>query len=384
MGAAMVSSTILRALALARGSWRAQLAVLAVGALVLGVLTEGASSGDGDPLVQGVLAVLATLLLVAASVRVAAVGYEEVNEELFADEFATLAPMVPRLVVHGGVCIAPLVGSIAIVMLAADVHPLLGLVALPVAFVASLATAAPTMLAIAAVLHGERGWLPRGAVAAVRRAPLRLGAAALGGGAAAVLPALPIVLVGLLVSTLGGWIGTFGSGLAFAAAVPGWGCIALALWQVAEVEVDVAPAPVAADAHELAAAHAAQVEASAVRAPSFMVPASPVVDPGEPAWVEGPSWDVALEPAAPWGTWVQLEAAANVALRVTWTGASGPHLAVATEAGAWTQLGVPAAPGASLVVALAAGNTYVQATTVGATAQAVTVTMLVAPLVVAA
>lgn len=361
MGPSMVTSTIVRALALAGNSWRGQLAVLAVGGIVLGVSTQGASGGDRDLVLQAAVVAIAMLLLAAASVRAASLRHGAVNGELLVDELETIAPMLPRLLVHAGLCVAPVIGCVLLAMGAANLHPLLGLVMVPIVFAVLAATGAPTMLAVVAVLHGEQAWLPRGAVAAVRRAPWRLSSTAIAGTVATLVCALPVTLVGLVVSTAGGWIGTFGSGLVFASTVPGWSCCALALWRDADVDVvasQVESAPVAGQVRP---------------APSFMAPGQAVA-----AWVEGPTWDVALEPSAAWGTWIRLESEAQAAFRIAWSGEGAPQLALATEDGTWSLPGDPVESGSVVATVVPAGNTYVRVVARGAVAQALSITMLVA------
>lgn len=356
----MVNSSMVRALELARGSWRAQLCVLAIGALLLGVVTMGATNGSHFG-IRMAASLFIVMLLTAVSVRAAALRYEEVNSQLLVDELETVAPMLSRLFVHVGVCLAPAVLAVSATLTGAQLHPLLGLVLVPVAFAVVAATLAPATLALVSVMHGERGWLPGAAIRSFRTSPGPMTVTVLAGSVVALLAALPLAVAGLVFAAVGGFASSLGVGLALSAVVPWWGSFALALWQVADVEVS----------------DAAAVEAHAPAAPG---------DPASEAaqWSEGPRWNVALEPTAAWGSWVRLEAPALVALTVGWSGSGAPRLALADEAGAWISPGELARPGDAVTVQLPAGNTYLQLTSTAAGAQAIAVSMFLGPVSAAA
>jgi hypothetical protein len=346
-------STSLR---LALASWRGQLAVLGCGAVLLGLTLLGASDGGYLPL-RAAVAMVTWLLLVAMSLRAA---LATVEEYLWQDTVAELGEgltLLPRLLAQGGFAALPAIISCALTMLVAGPMPLLALLLVPIAFVVVGVTLAPVLLSVAAVVHGDMRWVPATAFGVTRAQPWRLALATIVGLSAAAMAAVPLVLAGIVLGALNDWIGVLASGLAASSLVPWLGCGALAMWRASGSAVDAG----AAAAEEFDVAQVATAFGSL-----------------QPQWVDGPSWDTALEPGATWGTWIRLEAAANVALRVAWSGIAAPDVQLCTEAGVWWSPGVPARSGAAVPVQLPAGNTYVQLGARDAAAQALTLTLLVA------
>jgi hypothetical protein len=241
-------------------------------------------------------------------------------------------------------------------MLVAGPQPLLALLLVPIAFTVVGITLAPVLLSVAAVVHGDVRWAPTTAFRVTRLQPWRLALAMLVGMTAAAMAAVPLVLAAFVLGALNDWIGVLASGLAATALVPWLGCGALAMWRATGATVDAGtPAEPQLDVQQVASAFGSL----------------------QPQWVDGPSWDTAIEPGATWGTWIRLEVAASVALRVTWSGMTVPDLQLCTEAGAWWSPGVPARSGDAVAVQLPAGNTYVQLGARDAVAQAVSLTLLV-------
>lgn len=363
---AMATSVLASALRHARDSWQGQLGVLAIGAIMLGTnVATGAAGTDMVP--RLVIGFVELLMLLAASIRAAEARYEDLSVELLIDELVTIVGMLPRLLAQATIAASPAVVLGMLALQLAGMVPMLGLLLIPFVFIAWAIALPMMLLAIAAVVHGDRSWLPRAAIRAVRRQPGVLVLGALVGVVASAVASLPIVLIGLVFTAVAGWPGVFGSGLAAGAFVPWLGCWMLAQYRAAGVVV----------AHP--AVHVTDTDAGwsagvATEPPMF-----------EPVpWVEGPAWDVAVEPGSVWGTWVRLEAGAHVAFRLAWTGSVPPQLLLAVEDGTWTAPGAVARPGDVVEVVLPAGNTYVQVGSTDAAAQAITITMLVRGAAVAA
>jgi hypothetical protein len=343
MGWAMAISILASALRHARDSWRGQLALLLVGALVASVVeTIGVA--------QGFVLPAAMLALVAAAVRAAARQPTQV------------AVFAPRLASQLVLALAPvaLVG-LATLQLASSLE-VVGLLLIVVMFPLAIASALVALLATTAVVRGDRDWMPRVAMRVLRVRPLGLLGAFIVGCVALALVAVPVMLVGFVLTSLLGPLGMIGLGIASAAVVPLTGCWALAAWKQAGGEEILAASAAAA-----AAATVARAEAAPDLAAAFGLGATP--------WVAGPSWNAQLQPGAPWGTWVQLPAASEVALQVSWSGSLAPQLAIGREDGTWTVPIQLVEPGALVPMMLLAGNSYLQLTGFDPGVQAIAVVL---------
>lgn len=333
MLAAMVTAVLSRTLRHARDSWRGQICVLLAGGVVFALLDQIAGYGIGS----GVASALAITLMLGAAVQ--AVGLE------------LDAALAPRLIVQAFAATAPALLAGWVLLEVAGAVPVVGLLLVAMLFPLLLASAVVSMLAICAVAGGDRGWVPLVAWRTFAAQPMRLLGTFIVGMVALGMTAVPIVLVGFVLNAVAGFIGTFFAALAAAAIVPLVGCFALAMWEHADPPtLDIVPAtPEPAGALE-----------------AFATP-----------WVDGPSWTVTLEPGTVWGTWVRLEAAANIAIRVAWSGMVPPRLAVGGEDGTWLDPGQPVTNGEAIPAMLPAGNSYLQIGCIDAAPQAVTMTMLV-------
>lgn len=376
----MVTSTLVDTLARVRASWRGQLAVLAVGAVLLGLTLLG--GGDAADLQLRVLVgSLEVLVLVAISIRMALVAEAGYDGDLPSVGLDVVA-MLPRLLTQVGLIVAfPMVVSWLALQLA-SLLPALGLLTVPVAFAVLVFATGPAMLAMCAVVLHDRDWLPRSTIRAVRGRQVLVAGIVLAGGVAACMAALPLVLVGFVLNAVGGMLGFTGVGLVAAGTLPWIGCGALATWRAIGATIEPA-----ADAPVAAGAATTQLPAGMDLAAAFgIAPTSPAAA-AAPApvttWLDGPTWDVAVDPGAVWGTWIRIEAPSVLGFRVSWHGGAAPELAFASEAGAWTHPDPVRTSGDVLQAALPAGSTYVQITSRASAAQAVTLNLLVPPAVAA-
>jgi hypothetical protein len=377
----MVLSALVDTARRARASWRGQLMVLAAGAVLLGLTLLG--GGDAADLQQRMLVgSVEVLLLIAASTRMA------LHDEAGYDGDATsvgyeVLLVLPRLLTQVGTVLGIPIVVTWLAMQVASATPALGDISVPVAFAVYVFTLGPALLAISAVVQHDRDWLPRSTFRALRGRQLAIAGIVLAGGVAACCVALPLVLLGFVVNAVGGMLGFLGAGLAAAGTLPLLGCGALATWRALGAVVttrtldedeDAATSPAIGSGVDLATAFGASTAPAAPAA--LAAPAAP-----EPVttWMDGPSWDVAIEPGAVWGTWIRIDAPSVLGFRLTWHGGPAPELAFASEAGTWTRTEPLRASGDVLQAALPAGSTYVQVTSRAPTAQAVTVGMLVPP-----
>ncbi len=349
-------------------SWRGQLVVLALGTGLLG-LTMFEAGGAGDVQLRLLVGTFEGILLLAASIRMALIAEHGYDGDLESVAFDVLR-MLPRLVTNvGAIAVVPIVvGWLALQL--ASLVPVVGLVTIPIAFVVAVFCWNPALLAACAVVLGERRWLPYAALRAIRGRQVQLVLLAVAGAVIAAMIALPLVVVGFVLVSMGGMIGLLGTGLAAGAIIPYVGCGALATWRTLGATVDVPVAPTHGDAdHDVDVDVAAAFQSAATPAPV--------------TWLEGPAWDVAVEPGAVWGTWIRIEAASVLGVRVSWSGTAAPELAFASEAGVWTKPGELAASGDIVQVAIQAGSTYIQVTSRSTSSQAITVGLLVPPAVAA-
>lgn len=380
----MVLATLVDTVRRARASWRGQLGVLAVGAVLLGLTMVG--GGDAADLrLRAVVASIEVLLLVAASIRMALnteAGYDGDLGSVFLDA----ARYVPRLLTQVGLLAAVPVLVTWLALRAATALPMVGLLTVPLAFAVLVFTIGPALLAISAVVQHDRDWLPRSTLSAMRGRQLRVVAIVLGGGVAASFAALPLVLVGLVINAVGGMLGFAGIGLGAASTVPLFGCGSLATWRALGASVATHRERSAHDAPTGIAPPARQAGVD-LAAAFGVAPAQPSAPASVPesitTWLDGPTWDVAVEPGAVWGTWIRIEAPSVIGFRVTWHDGLAPDVAFASEAGAWTRTTPLTASGEILQASLPAGSTYVQVTSRANVSQAVTLGLLVPPAVAA-
>lgn len=329
MGTALLTTTARLVLA----SWRGQLALLGAGVLVLGALLHGVTDG-GLVAARIVASLLVGVVIAFASATVAAAGRAPLRATL---DPALVARRVQRLLVQVMAAAMPAAVAVVLALSGANIHPLVGLLMLPIAFAACAACASLVLLAIAAVADGHDRWLPISAWRTFRGSPWRLTGVVVAGGVAASVVVLPFVLTGLVVMAIGSLLGPLGTGLAAGAVLPLIGSSAIAVWRASGVDP---------------------------------VPAAPSV-------IAGPSWVVRLEAGGAWGTWVRLDRATDLQVRVEWTGVPGPDLAVADEAGRWRRPPAPAASGDRVVVNVPAGNSYLHLGSTGTDVQNCRVSLLV-------
>jgi hypothetical protein len=245
-----------------------------------------------------------------------------------------LAATAARGVVQGLSLGAPMVVLMVAVGFAARLHPLLGLLLVPVAFVACALLAGPAALIPGAIAAGDRAWLPRRALTAARAMPWRLAGIVLIGSVLVALAMLPAVLGGLLLTAVLGPLGFVGYGIGAAVGMPIIGIASTLLW----ARIGEAPNM------------AASIEAAAVGRSA-----------AAPAWLPGPSWHAAFDSSGMWGTWLQMPAAGEVAVQVVVPPGLPMRALLHGADGAWVDCGeLPAMGAPPLVVSLAAGATWLQ------------------------
>jgi hypothetical protein len=355
----MIMTVLSNTLRLARASWRGQLVVMGLATILLGVLTRGATSGAFLQ-VREVVVCAAAIALVTASARVATQPQLYVSRETLEREARALQELLPRAMAQAGIAALPSIVLVMLSQLLVHLNALFGLLVVPVAFAGEVVLAAPILLAVAAVVHGDRAWVPTAAFAATARAPLSLAGTVLCGSVAAGSACLPLIVVGLVLAAVLGPLSLIGAGLAAASMMPWMGAGALALWTTSGATISVTE-----DEDDDGAAHGT-------------VAAAFGADPAAvaPAWVDGPSWQVTVQPGVAWGTWLRMAAPSAAAFRVAWSEGPAPSIALGSEAGAWVQPGELAANGAAVVAAMEAGNTYLRVDLRGALPQNVAITML--------
>ncbi|MCZ4495870.1 MAG: hypothetical protein JWM25_453 [Thermoleophilia bacterium] len=313
---------------LARSSWRRQLALLGISAVVLGAVAYPVLSG----------AMMVAPIALGAVLALALVSYASGKD----------AELVPRLAAQVAFAGVPMLAGAGCFLAASAIHPLLGFIVVPVMF-AALAISAPlALLAIGAVLAGDRDWLPRHALASWRPRWWQLGLLTAAGTIAALFISLPVLLAGFMLDAVLGPLGFVGSGLAIAVVVPWTSMAAQLAWRAA------------------GSAEFEHVDAVATGAP-------------QPAWQLGPHFDAVLEATGTWGTWLQVSEPTLLALQLDWSGLAGPHMQLATQAGVAVACGQPLSTGGSVQVALDPGATWLQLTSSSFEQQHVRVQVLLPP-----
>jgi hypothetical protein len=369
-GVVMATAVLVDASRRIRASWQGQLVVLAGGALLLGLLLNPVVGVAGLQ-VQALLAATCLLVLVGTSTSVA-LRAEHGYDSLPSDVATDAVRLAPRLLLQGFVTLLPGIVAWWLAMASSSVHPLLVLLLMPVAFLASVVSMTLGLLACAAITHDDREWLPRQAWKVLQRRPWRLIGSTIVLLVVASIVALPFLLFGMVLVALLGPIGSIGPGLAAAALAPTLGAGSLALWRAAGASLEQ-PAP---------AGDVAALEGLEPPAPNGALALAP--DPAAVAalqaaahWTPGPTFDVAIDAGATWGTWLGFDAPAQVAFRVTWHGGVAPDLLIAGEDGSWTRPGTFDAHGMTPAVQLPPGHTYVQLASASPAPQAVAVELLV-------
>lgn len=359
----MFLATLQRTSALLRASARGQLLLLAPSVLLLAFPMLDLTGEFADLSQRAALTATFALVMVGLSARVSVrsmSGYDTMLSDLPGDVML----IAPRLLVQGVLAGSPLVIAWVLALALGGAAPLLGVLLFVLLVPLSLLGPVPVLLVAAAVAGGDRRWVPSVALLRLRTAPLRTSMLMLVPVAAATAALVPLLVVASVLAASTG----VGAPVAFVGAagllVPLVGCGARGAWLVLDgdeiVRADHAAHAAGDDGIDLEAAfESLQSAAAAVE------------------WTEGPSWDVAVDAGAVWGTWVRMPQPAQVALRVTWHGGPPPALAVADPSGTWRQPGDPASSGAAVAVALPAGDSYLQLASRATTgAQAISVTML--------
>lgn len=314
MPAAVLSLT----LHMLRASARRQLVVLAAGSLLLGLLGHAVLASASREMALLGVAVLVPVLL-AASIRAAR------GERIDAAAAQMLLRSAPRVVSQSCLAVAPLLVAAALVAAASLLHPLLALMLVPVAFCVAAIVAAPTLLAVAAVGHGDDSWLPRRAWRMLGGRVWLLAGLTLAGGVAVGFAVLPLAFAGVLLVTLPPPLSTVGLGLAPGAVVVLLGCLTLALWR------------------SLGGVDAAEASPGAAEQPCQAGP-----------------WEIVLEPGAAWGTWLQLPRATLLDVHLSWAAGPAPLLRTCSADGVWSHPVEALLPGALLQLPVPAGAVYVQ------------------------
>ena len=327
----------------------------------IGFLPLVAPGADG-PLLQlrivlGVALAIAGFVAAASVVRVPAhVPLDAVIMRARQD----LAPGMARVAVS----LAPLGIVLGLVALLAGPVPGLALLLVPIVLAVAAASTAPALLAATRVGE-EIPWLPRAAWIAARRRPWVTCGTGIVVAIVAALAVIPLAFFGIVFLAVAGWFGAFGLAVACAAATMPLACAAVALADEAfgaDLEFAASMAPAVGD--RVGASGGAQAGARA----------------GAGRWRPGPSWSVELRPGEPWGTWMRLDSAGEVAIALTCTAPSVPRLDVASADGQWRTPTQPVPNGPPVVLAFEAGDTYLQLTATHALPHAVQLTLQVAAL----
>lgn len=254
-----------------------------------------------------------------------------------------LPHLLPRALAQSSITAAPILVVVGLFVVMGGIQPLLALALVPIALVVATFALTATMLALVAVVHGDAEWVPLVALGMLRRRPWRLAGLVVAAAVPIAFAALPAMLVGAIAQILLGPLGALGTGLMVASFVPFGAVLGLATWRVLGgrmlTRCDDAP---------IAATPAAQHTATAA-----------------PSWQPGPFWQVELDPVQPWGTWIELPAAAvgaahTVGIMVEAVGVTMPRLLTCDTAGAWLEWPVPATGGTVLPITLPAGASYLQ------------------------
>lgn len=324
-------------------SWRNFVAVLLVVAVPAGVLSTCVQRG-WLPLV--VVVALAWCVLVAGLTACAFVARWRTARVAVLAEHIVRA--WPRAMWHASVVASPLLVVGALLALADRVHPLLILALLPFAFIALPLVGAAVLMAIAAIVMGDRAPLPAIAITFLRRAPWKLAGGLVLVGAPVLFASLPVACLGLIIMAALGPLGWFGIGLALVSPVPFYGALGVAAWR------------------ELGGGALDSGRGDVRRAAKSEEPA-PRGTAGSYVWQPGPSWQLVLDPLAPWGTWVDLAPAADgsvgprtIGVTVEVIGVTMPRLLTCDEAGTWLEWPVPRTSGTLLPIELPVGASYVQ------------------------
>lgn len=332
-------------------SWRGQLAVLGCSTVLLAVLLLQATTA-GDLWLRSGVGAVALCALAAASMRVALV-HERAGTSSVQEETVAVLALLPRIVVQCGVLVVPFLLVQAVMLRVADHVAIFGIVLVALLLAIGVVLVVPVALALAAIVHGDRSWLPERALAALRVAPLGLTCSVLVGGTAAALASLLLIVPALVIAAIAGPASALGGGLAAASIVPWIGCGALALWRAAGVEVE----PL--DLGE--------------SSPASAGPASRI---DHHACAELAAWNVAVEPGAVWGTWVQLPMALEVGVLLDWSPGAVPELLLAGPDGAWVRPPQPTTTGDVVAISMPAGATWLQVGVRGPGAQSVAIRLL--------
>lgn len=361
--------------------WRGHALVAGVAGLASGlVLTLG---GLGLPAFVGTA--LCTIVVAAAVVASALVV--RMPDAAPAVLLAAATEAAPAALVRASLAVTPAIGAGMLARLGAHVHPLLGLLLVPVAFAAVALVLAPVGLALAPLAGASSAWTPEAAVRALRPRMWRATGIAVVVALGISMACVPVVLGAMLAGAVLGPVGVFAFGFAVAAPVPLVGVVVHLASQALLGDGDGAGAgdagsgdagADAGSAHEVpagghaadpqwnaaAGAHgAAQVHAAAAvpGQAGAMAPAGGQAAAAAPvgAWVPGPAWQVQGERGAPWGAWMQLPVAATIAVGVAFDAAAPPNVRIARQDGTWRDAGTLDAAG-SVVVQVEAGATWLQ------------------------
>lgn len=351
----MAHAALTDALRMLRACWLDQLIVLGIGAIVVGAVQV---AGFPTMMVQLLASTTAMLVLVALSAKVALrskAGYDTIVSDLPGDALL----VAPQMIVQGLLALSPIAAAWWIGMAAATLHPLLGLLSLPLALACSMVLLGPLLLVPAAVAAGDRSWIPRSVYSVARRSWRQLLVGTPVVIVLASMAALPLVLVGIVLTSQLGALSFLGTGLSAVSIVPWLGLGSVAAWRALD------GARVAADLQD-----AGSVDEQPLT--SF----DALVATNEPLWVDGPSWDVAVDAGAVWGTWLRMSTASQVAVRIQWHDGAAPSLSLADQAGTWQRPGDPSSSGEAVRVALPPGDTYLQLQSQSSAAQAMSITLL--------
>ncbi|MBC7459757.1 MAG: hypothetical protein H7287_00195 [Thermoleophilia bacterium] len=317
MFAPTLPSDLLRALVV---TLRSQLIVAAISAVAIGAAISLLVEGHVDAGIALAGWVVASVALTTASALVVFHPDGAPWKQLPVRALRALTQLL--------VCCAPLVGLLLLTRLAAREHAVLGLLLVPLAFVAAALVLAPALLSIASAAAGDASWLPGRSCALVRARPWRFAGGAIVALVLVGLVMLPGVLGGLLLTALLGPLGAIGYGMGAAVSIPALGSTLTLVWR----SLDDSTLQGGDDAYG--------------------------VEPVLAGWVAGPTWQATFDERGRWGAWLQMPTSGSVAVRLA-RPLPGLQLMTHGPDGAWTEFGAVGAPGqAPVIVALAAGATW--------------------------
>ncbi|MCW2949608.1 MAG: hypothetical protein JWN41_621 [Thermoleophilia bacterium] len=312
-------------------SHRTQLVVAGTAAVSAALMVETLLHG-GRWVQPGLLLwLIASTVLATVSARAVLVPGEPIAR--------ALRTHAPRTVVQQASLAVPMAIGGLLVPVGTMLHPLLALLAVPIAFIVVALLLAPALLVVGAGAAGSRDWLPSAVIVRLRPHPWKAAGIALVAAMAMGALALPGALGGLLLAaTLGnlpliGPIGVIGYGAAAAVCTPIFGASSALVWRQLSGAVGT---------HLPDSARDATVDAAA-------------------GWSESLCWAATFDGDHRWGTWLHMQQAGSVAVVVEGMAATQLQLLMFGPDRSWIDLGPAAVANQPLrALPLAVGASWLQ------------------------